>query len=345
MRWAMLALLLAAGGAALAQSDPFVSAPPPRPRPVPAPRPAEQPTPAPAAPAAVPSATGYSVAVGRSFRDCGNCPELVLVPPGSFDMGSSEGEADRRPNEGPQHRVTLAAALAVGKYHVTVGEYRAFTEASGRGDGGSCWSFGANGQWAEQQGRSWRSPGFSQTDRDPVVCVNWEDARAYAAWVSQRTGKGYRLLTEAEFEYAARAGSTTRWWWGEDGAVQCRNANGADQSTQRQVPETSGWTVAPCDDGFAYTAPVGRFAANRFGLYDMAGNALQWVEDCYRDSYAGAPSDASTPATGGDCASRVLRGGSWGNSPQLLRSAVRLRGQPVLRNDFTGFRVARTPGG
>lgn len=278
-----------------------------------------------------------SAAVGRTFRDCADCPEMVVIPAGSFVMGSPASEEGRRDNEGPQRRVTLREPLAVGKYHVTVGEYRAFVQATGRADGGSCYIF--DGQWREQPGRSWRSPGFQQTERDPVVCVSWEEARAYAAWVSQRTGKGYRLLTEAEFEYAARGETTSRWWWGEDAAGQCRAANGADQTG---FPGNA--QVAQCADGYARTSPVGSFVANRYGLHDMAGNAWQWVQDCYRDSYAGAPADASVAVEGGDCSRRVLRGGSWNYWPQSLRSAVRYGVLPVNRGNDVGFRVARTPG-
>jgi formylglycine-generating enzyme required for sulfatase activity len=269
---------------------------------------------------------------------------MVVIPSGRFTMGSPESEPGRDWDEGPQREVSLRNPLAVGRYPVTVGEYRAFVAATGRGDGGSCriWE---DGRLRERSGLSWRSPGFPQTDRHPVVCVSWEDAAAYAEWLSRRTGRSYRLLTEAEWEYAARAGTRTRWWWGEEESAQCQHANGADATAREQVPGTGHWTFVSCRDGHAYTAPVGSFAANRFGLRDMGGNVLQWVQDCYRDGYAGAPTDASIPVTAGGCSSRVLRGGSWASAARNLRSAFRIGLSPGSRFSFSGFRVARTPGG
>ena len=297
--------------------------------------------PPPAPPPAVVTRS-YPVGVGQSFRDTGcpgSCPELMVIPEGSFTMGSPPSEADRREDEGPQRRVTLREPLALGRYHVTVAEYRAFVTATRRADGASCF-VNVAGQWVEQAGRNWHSAGFPQTERDPVVCVNWDEAQAYVAWLSQRTGQTYRLPSEAEFEYAVRGGTTTRWWWGEDGAAQCRHANGADRTYN---PGAAG--LAPCADGFSYTSPVGRFAANGFKLHDMAGNAWQWLEDCYAANYAGAATDASAQQVSGTCASRVLRGGSWGSNPQNLRSASRDRSRPDNRVNNSGFRVARTPGG
>jgi formylglycine-generating enzyme required for sulfatase activity len=321
-------------------NDPFQSVPAPQFRPRPTPAPAPSPPPAPR-----PVASGYPAPVGQGFRDCGDCPELVVIPAGTFEMGSPASEQERRDNEGPQRTVRLAAPLAVGRHPVTVGQYRAFVAATGRSDGGSCWVWTAAGKWEEEAGRNWRNPGFPQTDAHPVVCVSWEDAQAYVRWLSGRGGQQYRLLTEAEWEYAARAGTRTRWWWGEDEGQQCQHANGADATARVQVPGASGRTVAPCDDGVAYTSAVGRYRANRFGLHDMGGNVFQWVEDCFVDSYAGAPSDASVAVTSGGCSARVLRGGSWGNDPRNLRAAFRVRLTPGNRLISLGFRVARTPGG
>jgi formylglycine-generating enzyme required for sulfatase activity len=269
---------------------------------------------------------------------------MMVIPAGSFMMGSPANEVGRHNSEGPQRQMTLRAPLAVGRFPITVAEYRAFVTATGRGDGGSCWIW-AGGRWEEQPGRSWRSPGFRQEDDHPVVCVSWEDAGAYARWVSQRTGRTYRLLTEAEWEYAARAGTRTRWWWGEDEAQQCRHANGADQTARSQVPGASGWSVAPCNDGYAYTSPVTRFGDNRFLLHDMGGNVYQWVQDCYVASYPPGSGDASVAVTTGDCSARVLRGGSWDGTPQHLRAANRGGNTPGIRFGSIGFRLARTPGG
>ena len=180
--------------------------------------------------------------------------------------------------------------------------------------------------------------GFPQTDRDPAVCVNWADARAYVAWLSEKTGKSYRLLSESEWEYAARGGTRTSRHWGESASGQCGYANGADRTAKGRY---SGWTVAECDDGHVWTAPVGTFKANGFGLHDVLGNVWEWVEDCWNDSYSGAPSDGSAWESG-NCGRRVLRGGSWVNQPRNLRSAYRLRLVTGLRLSDTGFRVART---
>jgi formylglycine-generating enzyme required for sulfatase activity len=175
--------------------------------------------------------------------------------------------------------------------------------------------------------------------------VNWDDAKAYVAWMARKTGKTYRLLTEAEWEYAARGrtepGQYPRYFFGDDEKDLCRYGNGADHAAKSSVPGAKDWPVAPCNDGYAYTSPVGSFAANGFGLYDMLGNAWQWTEDCYHDSYNGAPSDGSAWTTG-DCSRRVLRGGSWSSLPSRLRVADRFWGFAVDRGNFDGFRLGRT---
>jgi formylglycine-generating enzyme required for sulfatase activity len=181
----------------------------------------------------------------------------------------------------------------------------------------------------------------------PAVCLNWNDAKAYVAWLERKTGKAYRLLTEAEWEYAARARTEPdaypRFSFGDDEKDLCRYGNGADQTAKSSVPGIT-WTVAPCNDGYAYTSPVGSFTANGFGLFDMQGNARQWTEDCYNDNYTGAPSDGSV-WTSGDCSRRVGRGGSWIGSPWILRAAFRYRNSTDLtdfRDNLAGFRVGRT---
>jgi len=262
-----------------------------------------------------------------------------VVPAGSFTMGSPASESERGNDEGPQHQVRIGKAFAIGKFEVTVGEFRRFVQAAGYSAGGSCWvDPGGTEDWKDTPGYGWDNPAFSgyrQSDRDPVVCVNWNDAQAYISWLFQQTGKQYRLLTEAEWEYAARAGTTSAYPWGSSSDAGCGDANGADQSAKRRYP---GWPTLSCDDGQVFTAAVGSYRANRFGLYDMIGNVWEWTEDCYQ-SYSGAPSDGS--AVGGSCEWRVLRGGSWGSN-QALRSAFRDLGPPVHRGDVSGFRLART---
>ena len=261
---------------------------------------------------------------GETFRDCAACPQMVIVPAGSYRIGSPLHEVGRYDDEGPVHQVTIGQPFAVGVYEVTVGDYGRFVGATGYAGRNSCSTYGEEG-WEERPGRTWRDPGFRQTEQDPVVCMNWEDARAYVAWLSGETSKRYRLLSEAEWEYVARAGTTTRYYWGD--AIGRNRANCKGCGSQ--------W------DG-RQTAPVGSFEANRFGLHDALGNVWEWVLDCWNESYVGAPSDGRA-WEGGDCNRRVLRGGSWIDSPRDLRSAIRGGYTPaVIRPLDSGFRIARS---
>ena len=253
---------------------------------------------------------------GEQLRDCAECPQMVVVPAGSFLMGSPESEEERYDSEGPQHRVTIPAPFAVGAYEVTVAEYREFVSAAGRDGGTGCQIF-AGGE-VNFEG-SWRNPGFEQTGRDPVVCVSWEDAQAYVRWLSRKTGEEYRLLSEAEWEYAARAGTTTRYSFGNE--ITLSDAN-------------YGWNIGK-------TQRVGIYRANGYGLHDMHGNAWEWVRDCWNESYAGAPNNGDAWERG-NCFGRVLRGGSWINLSWYLRSAFRFRNLSGNRYFDNGFRVART---
>ena len=269
------------------------------------------------------------------FRDCGECPELVEVPAGSYLMG----DRHRRRNEVPVHRVTIGEPFSVGVKEVTRGEYRRFVSATGHSAGDSCWTYeggpwkkGGRSPWKDRGGRNWEDPGYEQTDGHPVVCVSWEDARAYVGWLSRETGEEYRLLSESEWEYVARAGSRGARYWGQ--GEQCRHANGADASTDFS------WRTG-CSDGYARTAPVGSFVPNGFGLHDVLGNVWEWVEDCQHDNYAGAPSEGSAWVTG-DCSLRMHRGCSWYSAPSSLRSAYRNGSLPRDRSSVKGFRVART---
>ena len=216
---------------------------------------------------AVRTSDGATVMAGQPFRDCLACPELVVVPAGSFLMGSPVSETRRDDDEGPQHRVTIPAPLAVGRYEVTFAEWDACVAAGG------CPHRPDDAGWG--RGRRTR----------PVINVSWKDAQAYVQWLSRKTGQTYRLLSEAEWEYVARAGTSTAWYWGAREAGQCGYANGADEEAKKH---NSSWTVVGCDDGYYRTAPVGRFEANAFGLYDVLGNVWEWVQDCWHESYEGA---------------------------------------------------------
>ena len=269
---------------------------------------------------------GFRVAkdpVGEVFRDCAYCPEMVVVRFGSFMMGSPPSEKDRWDDEGPRHRVEISAVLAVGVHEVTRDEFGRFASSTNRSMRGSCW-VREDGEWKLRSDRGWRSPGFSQTGSHPVVCVSWNDARAYVRWLSGETGESYRLLSESEWEYAARGGTQTRYWWGD--AIG-RNRTNCDGCGSRWDDES--------------TAPVGSFAANSFGLHDVHGNVWEWVRDCWNGSYADAPRDGSAWDRG-ECSLRVLRGGSWDINPRGLRAALRGRDDSGFRYYNIGFRVART---
>jgi formylglycine-generating enzyme required for sulfatase activity len=255
---------------------------------------------------------------GTLIRECPQCPEMVVVPSGQFIMGSPPSETGRQDDEGPPHLVTIAKPFAVGKYEVTFREWEACV--------------------ADRACAQAKDEGYGR-DRRPVIHVNYEQAVGYAEWLSEKTGRKYRLLSEAEWEYAARAGSDKARFWGSGTDRACQFANVYDTTgkAKREYP----WENFGCDDGYAVTAPAGSFKPNAFGLYDMLGNVSEWVEDCWNQSYAGAPADGRVWASG-DCSRRVSRGGSWYSTPALVRSAKRDRYEPSARNDNLGFRVART---
>jgi formylglycine-generating enzyme required for sulfatase activity len=277
---------------------------------------------------------------GDVLRDCADCPELMVVPAGEFLMGSNDdaGNGSGGGNEGPQHKVLIREPFAVGRFEVTRDQFEAFVRASGYKAGDRCYTLEYNAP-QERIGRSFRNPGFAQTGAHPAVCVNWADAKAYVAWLTHGTGKTYRLLSEAEWEYAARAGSALRHGFANDAAGACRFANGADLSARlAQLP--AGNAYMNCSDGHPYTAPAGSYEANAFGLFDLLGNAWEWTEDCFYGDYAAAPSDGS-PRTAEPCTHRAVRGGSWFSAAESLRPAVRAKAAAAFRYDDVGFRVAR----
>jgi len=273
--------------------------------------------------------------VGSNFRDCADCPEMVIVPAGEFVMGSPGTEPDRSATEGPQRKVAVRKPFAMGRFEVTRGQFAAFVRGTGHQSAG-CRLWSERDQWRVEWTRDWRDPGFAQTDEHPVTCINWYDAKAYANWLSRRTGKHYRLPSEAEWEYAARAGTSSARHWGQEAHNGCGYANGADQSLKRHF---ANWTVAQCDDRHAYTAPIGEHRPNAFGLHDTLGSLWEWVEDCWNESYENAPADQA-PWLSGECGLRVLRGGAWFTAPRLTRSASRFRDHRVHRFNFYGIRVA-----
>lgn len=273
---------------------------------------------------------------GTIFRDCPDCPEMMAIPAGSFDMGSPDSEDERDDDEGPVRRVRVAV-FALGKTEITRGQFAAFVKKTGYDSGDKCWTF-ADGKFREHEG-DWRNPGYLQDDNHPVTCISWNDAQAYAKWMSRRTGRQYRLPTEAEWEYAARGKTRSSRYWGDGPDNACKYANVTDKTAKAQIPGALSWLAHDCTDGFAYTAPAGRFKANAFGLKDMLGNVWEWTEDSYHDSYDGAPADGR--AWQGEGARHALRGGSWNSDPQNVRAAIRNSNKSALRFSIFGFRLAR----
>lgn len=285
----------------------------------------------------VPAQAAKVPKAGKIFSDCPSCPQMVVIPAGSFDMGPPIDEYGRGEDADPLHRVNVAT-FALGKTEITRGQFAAFVNKTSYDTGNKCWTL-EGGKYEERKERGWRNPAYVQTDKHPVTCINWNDARAYSEWMSHKTGKQYRLPTEAQWEYAARGKTHTARYWGNDPDQACIYANTADKTAQAQILGSSAWQVHNCTDGFTFTSPVGSFKANAFKLNDMLGNVWEWTEDSYHDSYIGAPVDGS--AWQGDGAKRVLRGGSWYDAPRYVRVAGRDRAIPEMRYNNFGFRLAR----
>jgi formylglycine-generating enzyme required for sulfatase activity/serine/threonine protein kinase len=275
------------------------------------------------------------------FKDCDTCPDLVRVAAGEYLMGSSKADIDSGAaagNEGPQRKIVMRQVLAVGRFEVTRDQFEAFVQASGHDAGSKCWTLEGN-EPKEREPRSFRNPGYVQVGTHPAVCVSWEDAKAYVNWLSKTTGKAYDLLSEAQWEYVARAGTTARHAFGNAEADLCAFGNGADRTASTALPAK--WDYLRCDDAYVHTAPVGSFKPNAFGISDMMGNVWEWTADCYAESLAGTPADRRA-LTSGDCRVRTVRGGSWSATAHMLRVAVRGKAPASSRFDDVGFRVLRT---
>lgn len=288
---------------------------------------------------------------GQVFSDhfldiVGEAPSMVVIPRGSFLMGAPSRSRAQTSAEQPQHEVTIGTGFAMARAEVTVGEFRAFVRASGyvpdaeRLGGASVYDE-SNGRMQQRAGADWQDDyaGHGAKDTDPVVNVSWDDAHAYATWLSKHTGKHYRLPTEAEYEYAERADTTTLYWWG-DGTPK-RKVENLTGSGDRS-PAHRSWANAfqGYTDGYWGPAPVKSFLPNPFGLYDMSGNVSEWVADCWHDNYVRAPADGSAWVNPG-CSERVVRGGSWGSAPDQDRSSFRLGAAADARSGRVGFRVTR----
>jgi formylglycine-generating enzyme required for sulfatase activity len=298
------------------------------------------------------TAPAYSTSAAREFRDCPSCPLMVIVPSGSFQMGSPPNEVGRvRNDESPLHQVNIRS-FTIGKFEITVGEFSTFLKERGVAEN------------VMGRLRTEKAPlQFHQDDTHPVVNVSWNEVREYLVWFSKKTGKAYRLPSEAEWEYAARRGTQTAYYWGNNPDDVCQYENVRDLTAKAEIPWASNWKSANCSDGYAYTAPVGSFKPNPFGLYDMLGNAQEWVADCKHPSrglsnltlqsdtkdiffafvdYYDAPTDGSA-WEGGECdVYHMVRGGAWRYDASGARAAGRGWGEQNYRGDpARGFRVAR----
>lgn len=288
-----------------------------------------------------------------SFRDCAQCPLMKQIPEGEFDMGSPSNELHREPVEGPKHPVSINYAFAIGVFEVTKGEYAYFVDQSGYQSKPGCriWT---GRDWAFTAGKTWADVGFEQQDRDPVLCINWFDATAYVVWLREETGHRYRLPSESEWEYAARAGTDTAFVYGA-----------TITSDQANYWGTYSYDRGPTGVYRRRSVAVGTFKPNAFGLYDVHGNAGEWVDDCWSNNYVGAPKDGSARELrsitipfrselqtellnriqslyGVECPKRMVRGGAWNDHPKDVRSASRLPWEVQYKSSLTGFRVVRS---
>jgi sulfatase modifying factor 1 len=292
------------------------------------------------------AAPGFPVAAEQSFRDAPWSPQMVVIPPGRFEMGASEAETKKEGKstekgswERPIHPVVVTHAFAMGKLDVTRAEFKRFLAETHRSTDGGCMVY-EHQVWAIDPTKSFFDPASTVDDRYPATCVDWRDATAYVQWLSKATGHRYRLPTEAEWEYAARAGTTGPRWWGDRRLGLCGYLNGADASYDRAYPGQVR-VDRSCDDGYVQTSPLGIFPPNPFGLYDMYGDVEQWTEDCFADSYVGAPGEADTPVHANDCQRFAVRGGTWHSDAPLFRAANRGFLPASMRASSVGFRVVR----
>ncbi len=295
------------------------------------------------------AAAGGQAAPAGEPRDCEVCTELAVVPPGQFVMGSAPDapELDAASGESPAVELSFSRPFLVSTREITVGEFRRFVDATGAKAVPGCrvWS---GGQWVQDHDRSWRDPGFAAPpgDDDPVVCVSWDDARAYAEWLSKESGRRYRLPSEAEWEYVARGGTSFPRFWSERDSredvalsLACDYANVYDASAfdALRLP----YPNARCSDGATWLAPVGRYKPNAFGVYDIIGNAREWVMDCFTGSYAGRPRDVRAWTWQGGCELKGVRGGSFASRPRDARAPARGAELSAHRQSDLGFRVVR----
>jgi len=292
----------------------------------------------------------------ESFTDCPDCPEMIALSAGIYLMGAERAESVAfglppyfQPREQPRHEVTITTPFAISKYEITQRQFTAFAQATGYNPTPGCWAF-IGTEWIWDEERSWRDAKIDQTADHPVTCINWHDAVAYVDWLSQHTGQRYRLLSEAEWEYAARAGTSTPYWFGASTMAICDYINLGDittrdafgwHETEIKFELVNNWTYMPCTDGHATTAPVTFGQANPFGIFNMLGNVTEWTADCWHENYDTGPSTEVPRQLSGDCGSRVMRGQGWTAIDASTRAAFRGKLEATSRRFNHGIRVAR----
>jgi formylglycine-generating enzyme required for sulfatase activity len=278
-----------------------------------------------------------NLADGAVFADCSDCPEMVVIPPGSFVMGHEGGVNEER-YEGPPHPVTIRSRFALGRLEISNAQFARFVGATGYRPGTDCRIWTGDTVQAVT-GQDWRDPGYGRPPRDdePVACVSWHDASAYVAWLATITGQPYRLPSEAEWEYVAHGGGQSTYSWGEDPDGGCEVANYYDQSARGLRP----WQPVACDDGQRIVGPVGSLAPNAFGIHDIIGNVWEWTQDCYLVPYGPQPTDGRAYEPGGACERRVVRGGAWHSPATWQRPTFRGRDTEDFVTQVFGIRVAR----
>lgn len=277
---------------------------------------------------------------GETLPECDVCPLMTPIPAGEFVMGRDGGEPKRY--DGPVRKITIEKPFYMAKYEVTFAEFERFVEDSGYQPGKGCNMF-LETYWGLVEDADWRNPGLPEAPRpnEPVVCVSWNDATAYADWVSEKSGASYRLPTEAEFEYVARDGYTGEFPWAGGVDKGCAITSMFDRAGKEGLPQAP-WPNSDCNDGYAAASPIGSFPANGFGVHDIMGNVWEWTQDCYVLPYPeDGPRDGTAVEVEGDCERRTVRGASWETRPS--RFAVSFRGRDIATDSFRtfGFRLVR----
>lgn len=282
----------------------------------------------------------------KSFKDCKTCPEMLIVPSGSVYIGSYDEEIGRKKGERSRVLATINKPFAMAKTEVTLAQYRVFMQESKyksniayyKGEPLVGCNYFDGKSYGYVSEHNWKNPGYPQRESDPVVCVSYTDAKAYADWLTNKTGRQYRVPSSVEFEYASRAGSTSPWYWGTDPQKACEYANIADRAFAEKFPTRA---IFPCTDGYVFTTKVGRFKPNNFGLYDMVGNAWEWTADCFKTDLANMPVNGTAyKGTDKECEARTPKGGGWISGISWARSAVRSRDGADYKSFMLGFRVA-----